>query len=165
MGGMTSLHFTEYDTRLAAYALIVDDADRILLSWFNGATPGWTLPGGGVDFEESIEDAIVREVREETGLTIEPGGAMATYFVPEMRHIDVIFRVHCETKPHVEVASEALESGWFALDELPHPDKSTRRIQRAVRLARRPAQVGRVVGGAGASDGPANAGAGSAQQA
>jgi 8-oxo-dGTP diphosphatase len=42
--------FTEYDTRLAAYALIVDDRERILLTWYNGkgrGEPGWTLPGGG----------------------------------------------------------------------------------------------------------------------
>ena len=75
-------------------------------------------------------------MQEETGLVIEPGGSMATYFVPEIRHIDVIFRVHCDGRPQVRVASEALESGWFALEELPEPDESTRRIQRAVRLAR-----------------------------
>lgn len=126
---------------------------------------GWSLPGGLIDAGEQPQDAVVREVREETGLEIEPGNVMATDFDPQIKHIDVIFRVVCDERPDVVAASEALESGWFALDELPHPDKSTRRIQRAVRLARRPAQVGRVVGGAGASDGPANAGAGSAQQA
>ncbi|WP_232226199.1 NUDIX hydrolase [Brachybacterium phenoliresistens] len=46
------MHFTEYDTRLGAYALIVDEQRRILLSWYNGPTPCWTLPGGGVDFGE-----------------------------------------------------------------------------------------------------------------
>lgn len=50
------MHFTEYDTRLAGYAVIIDDADHILLSWFNGGRnwgrPGWSLPGGGVDLVE-----------------------------------------------------------------------------------------------------------------
>ncbi len=30
------LHFSEYDTRLAGYAVIVNDSNEILLSWFNG---------------------------------------------------------------------------------------------------------------------------------
>ncbi|WP_446664936.1 NUDIX domain-containing protein [Flexivirga sp. B27] len=74
------MHFTEYDTRLAAYAVIVRD-DAILLSWFNGTTrgkAGWTLPGGGVEFDESIEDAVVRELFEETGYRVEVGAPLAT---------------------------------------------------------------------------------------
>jgi len=67
------MHFTEYDTRLGAYALIVDEQRRILLSWYNGPTPCWTLPGGGVDFGESCEDAVMREVHEETGYQVEVG--------------------------------------------------------------------------------------------
>ncbi|CAN5569511.1 hypothetical protein BH23ACT6_BH23ACT6_07770 [soil metagenome] len=50
------MHFTEYDTRLAAYALVTDADDQILLTWFNGgvsAEPCWSLPGGGGDFNES----------------------------------------------------------------------------------------------------------------
>jgi hypothetical protein len=40
------MHFADYDTRLAAHAVIVD-GDRVLLTWYNGAEPQWTLPGGG----------------------------------------------------------------------------------------------------------------------
>lgn len=80
---MPDLEFYEYDTRLAAYAVIVDrdhpDGERILLSWFNGSTPGWTLPGGGVDYDESLEEAVVREVREETGYDVVVGRPLATH--------------------------------------------------------------------------------------
>lgn len=74
------MHYTEYDVRLAAYAAIVDD-DRILLTWFNGegsANPGWSLPGGGVEYEESLQDAVVRETYEETGYTVAVGRPLFT---------------------------------------------------------------------------------------
>jgi 8-oxo-dGTP diphosphatase len=74
------VHFTDYDTRLAASAAIVDDQDRILLTWFNGSRSspsGWTMPGGGVEFDESFQDAVVREVMEEAGYVVEVGDPLA----------------------------------------------------------------------------------------
>jgi 8-oxo-dGTP diphosphatase len=65
------VHYTEYDTRLAAYAVIVDD-ERVLLALWNEPTePRWTLPGGGVELEETVEQGVVREVREESGYDVE----------------------------------------------------------------------------------------------
>lgn len=108
---------------------------------------GWSLPGGLVEAGEQAADAAVREVREETGLLIEPGNVVATHFVEDVRHIDVLFRIECDRRPEVTVSSEALEAGWFALDELPEPDDSTRRIQEAVRMARATPAVGRLLAG------------------
>jgi 8-oxo-dGTP diphosphatase len=65
------LHHTEYDSRLAAYAVVVDGDDRVLLAlWNEAAEPLWTLPGGGIELLETVEDGAVREVREETGYTV-----------------------------------------------------------------------------------------------
>ena len=81
-----SLEFTEYHTRLAAYALLVDEVDgqeRVLLAWWNGegiADPAWTLPGGGIEFDESVRDGLVREVYEETGYHVEPGALLTEHF-------------------------------------------------------------------------------------
>lgn len=74
------MHFTQWDTRVAAYAVIVDSQNRLLLTWFNGSRPHpqWTLPGGGVDFEESLEAAVVREVEEETGYDVALGRPLTT---------------------------------------------------------------------------------------
>lgn len=78
------VHFTEYDTRVAAYAVLVDvseDGDRILLTWYNGEgshEPGWSLPGGGVDYGETLEEAVVREAYEETGYHVEVGAPLTT---------------------------------------------------------------------------------------
>lgn len=81
-GSVPWVHFTEFDTRLAAYGLLISDDDQILLTWFNGGgrtEPGWTMPGGGVEFDESIEDAVAREVFEETGYTVDVGDIVAEH--------------------------------------------------------------------------------------
>jgi 8-oxo-dGTP diphosphatase len=69
--------FRDYDTRLAAYAVVVDDADRVLLAlWNEQDVPSWTLPGGGVELDETPEAGAVREVREETGYDVELTGLL-----------------------------------------------------------------------------------------
>src|SRR5687767_8644102 len=49
--------------------------DRLLLVNHKGITSSdfWAPPGGGVDFEESIETTLKKEFEEETGLIIKPG--------------------------------------------------------------------------------------------
>lgn len=65
------MHFTEYDTRVAAYGVIVDERQRILLAlWNEVQPPRWTMPGGGVELAETVEEAMVRELREETGYEV-----------------------------------------------------------------------------------------------
>jgi 8-oxo-dGTP pyrophosphatase MutT (NUDIX family) len=67
--------------RVAAYALVLRD-DRILLTRLASrisADEKWHLPGGGVDHGENPRDALVREIREETGLEAEVGDTARVY--------------------------------------------------------------------------------------
>ncbi len=86
------LHHTEYDSRLAAYAVLVDEHDRILLAlWNELSEPLWTLPGGGVELNETVEAGVVREVDEETGYDVEAGrllGVDTVVVSPEERTVD-----------------------------------------------------------------------------
>lgn len=80
------MEFTDYHTRLAAYVLLVDEVDGqecVLLTWWNGegySEPAWSLPGGGIEFDESVRDGLVREVFEETGYHVVPGALLAEDF-------------------------------------------------------------------------------------
>lgn len=64
-------------TRVAAYGLIVHE-NKILLCRLSSYIPSsegfWTLPGGGLDFAEDPQEAMMREVAEETGLIVRPEG-------------------------------------------------------------------------------------------
>ncbi len=56
--------------RIGVFALIFDDEGRILLG-HRRDIDWWNLPGGGMEAGETVDEALCREVREETGLEVE----------------------------------------------------------------------------------------------
>jgi ADP-ribose pyrophosphatase YjhB (NUDIX family) len=65
-------------------AVVTDERGRILLIRRRD-NDLWALPGGGMELGESITDAAVREVKEETGLDVEVVGLVGVYTNP--RHV------------------------------------------------------------------------------
>lgn len=59
--------------RIRVAAVIVENGQVLLVRHEKNGQTYWLLPGGGVDTGETLHEALVREVFEETGLTIRPG--------------------------------------------------------------------------------------------
>jgi ADP-ribose pyrophosphatase YjhB (NUDIX family) len=121
-------------TRVAAYAVCTDAADRLLLvrvaaGYLAGGM--WTLPGGGLDFGEDPSHAVIRELAEETGLT---GRVLTLAFVDSQTHgpmieagraygpwhgIRIVYRVEItggELRDELDESTDA--AGWFTRTEV-----------------------------------------------
>lgn len=84
---------------------------------------GWALPGGFVDYGESLESAAKREAEEETSLRVELLYQLGAYSDPsrDPRHhtISVVFVGKTTEKP--KAADDAVDVGIFDRDSLPDP--------------------------------------------
>ena len=104
--------------RVAAYAVIVRvqaQGDEILLSRLAPKVTTdelWTLPGGGLDHGEDPRDAVVREVREETGLDVSIGEVARVYSA----HLPRVWREGRKVDAH---ALRIVYDGWVPLDSPP----------------------------------------------
>lgn len=81
---------------------------------------GWALPGGFVDYGESLEEAAVREAREETSLDVQLEKQLHTYSDPNrdprQHTISTVFVASARGRP--KAADDAQEIGVFTKEEI-----------------------------------------------
>ncbi len=84
---------------------------------------GWALPGGFVDYGESLERAAAREALEETSLEVEDLDQFRAYSDPsrDPRHHTVTVVFTAITRGIPKAADDAINVRVFPLDELPGP--------------------------------------------
>jgi 8-oxo-dGTP diphosphatase len=84
---------------------------------------GFALPGGFVDVGESVEDAAVREMREETGLDVELTGLLGVYSRPDRdprRHtISTVFTGRAKDPALLQAGDDARRAAFYHLTALP----------------------------------------------
>jgi len=115
------------DRPVVGVGAVVLDGDRVLLIR-RGHEPlkgQWSIPGGGVEIGETLESAITREVREETGLDIEVGPIVEVLdrisrdAGGKVEHHFVLVDFVCRATGGVLVgASDADAAEWVPLERL-----------------------------------------------
>lgn len=110
-----------YKNPVPTVDIIIETNGGIVLIKRKNPPYGWALPGGFVDYGESLEQAAIREAKEETSLDIELISQLKAYSDPSrdprQHTISVVFRAMANGTPHA--ADDALETGVFTRDNLP----------------------------------------------
>ncbi len=102
--------------RIGVYALIFERGQILLahrrdIDW-------WNLPGGGMEIGETVEEAVCREVREETGLEVVVEWLIGVYSKPQKQEVVLSFR--CRKIGGVILETEeSRECRYFFPDALP----------------------------------------------
>lgn len=101
--------------------IIIEINEGIVLIQRKNPPYGWALPGGFVDYGESLEAAALREAKEETSLDVEIVSQLGAYSDPHrdprQHTISVVFKARATGQPRA--ADDASEIGIFNRDTLP----------------------------------------------
>ncbi len=112
---------------IGAFAIIFDAAGRVLLCHRRDMDL-WNLPGGGVESGELPTEAVVREVKEETGLDVVVQRLVGVYV--KMDRDDLAFAFVCDVvNGELTETDESDACRYFALDDIP-PNTSFKQIER-----------------------------------
>lgn len=123
------------DKRLGAAVIILNEQGHVLLVKQSYGRLNWELPGGAAELGESIIETALREVREETGHTVEAQRMTGIYYEAANDFLHFAFLCH-DTTPDAAFQSDAevTECAYWPTDALPHPisDFTIRRIEDAL---------------------------------
>lgn len=103
--------------------IIIRVGNQIVLIERLNEPKGWALPGGFVDYGESLETAAAREAREETNLELRELRQFGAYSDPQRdpRQHNISFVFTAEGHGKLAGGDDAVRAKLFSLDQLPSP--------------------------------------------
>lgn len=115
-------HVTErYKNPYPTADVIVDISGKVVLIRRRNPPAGWAIPGGFIDYGESAEHAAIREIKEETGLTVSDLILFGVYSDPgrdpRFHTLTVVYTATATGEP--VGGDDAAEARLFGPDELP----------------------------------------------
>lgn len=111
----------EYKNPIPTVDIIIELDGGVVLIKRKNYPYGWALPGGFVDYGESLEDAALREAKEETGLDIMDLKQFHTYSTPDRdpRHHTISTVFTGKGKGVLKGSDDAEDAKVFTEDNLP----------------------------------------------
>ncbi len=125
--------------RVGASAIIFDESREKVLLTKRTDNGRWCIPGGGMDPGESVEEACVREVYEETGLHVETTRLVGVYTNPGMvveyadgnviQPVAISFEA-VVTGGEMGLSDETTDVGYFSVEEMEKLDLMENHVER-----------------------------------
>jgi len=103
---------------VGVFAFIKNKEDKILLVKDVTRQQLWTLPGGGLDFQELIPGALVREVKEETTLDITSGKLLGIFSQKKSSGIVILLEAQINKGEPTPDGVETAACEFFSYEEL-----------------------------------------------
>jgi len=107
----------ENSVRVGSAVILENGKGEILLAKSNKdpVKGKWIIPGGGIKFGEKIKDAVVREIKEETGLNIEVTGFITVYelIIPEKEHRIIFYHKGKVKSGKIKTSDDISEVIWI----------------------------------------------------
>lgn len=102
---------------VAVSAFVTNEIGEVLLVKTHWRSDTWESPGGQVEEGEGLDQAVVREVMEETGIIIQPIGITGVYYNATSHILSVVFKAKAVGGELKTQPEEIKEAGFFPLNE------------------------------------------------
>lgn len=104
--------------RISSHAVILNEKNEVLQLKHTYGDHSWGLPGGALDKGETIEDALIRECREEMGVDPIVHYLSGVYYHAHFNSHACLFKCSLPENFAIKLSDEHSDFRFFALDEL-----------------------------------------------